>query len=131
VEKAMEAGTPYQLELELIRPDGTIRLVNAFGGITYDMHGRIKGLHGTLQDITELKQTEELLNATEGRYRSLFNNMVEGFAYCKMLFENDKPVDFIYLEVNDAFNYMTGLKDVAGRKVSEIIPGIQEVDPEL
>ena len=61
VEKALETGEPYQLELELIRPDGTTRWVNAFGGATYDNHGRVTGLHGTVQDITERKQAEEAL----------------------------------------------------------------------
>ncbi len=59
VEKALETGAHYQLELELIRPDGTTRWVNAFGGATYDNHGRVTGLHGTVQDITERKKAEE------------------------------------------------------------------------
>ena len=58
VEKALETGAPYQLELELIRPDGTTRWVNAFGGATYDNHGRVTGLYGTVQDITERKEIE-------------------------------------------------------------------------
>ena len=67
----------------------------------------------------------------ERRYRSLFENMLEGFAYCRMLFDGEKPVDFIYLSVNRAFEALTGLKDVTGKKVSEIIPGIRESNPEL
>ena len=39
--------------------------------------------------------------------------------------------DFIYLKVNSAFEALTGLKDVVGKRVSEVIPGIQESDPEL
>ena len=58
-EKSLRTGAPYQLELELIRPDGTTRWVNAFGGTTYDNHGLVTGLHGTLQDITERKRAEE------------------------------------------------------------------------
>jgi PAS domain S-box-containing protein len=57
--------------------------------------------------------------------------MVEGFAYCRMLFEDGQPKDFIYLEVNKAFQALTGLNNVVGRKVSEVIPGIRESDPEL
>ena len=41
------------------------------------------------------------------------------------------PVDFIYLNVNKSFERLTGLKNVVGRKVSEIIPGIAEADPGL
>src|SRR5512146_336018 len=53
----------------------------------------------------------------------LFNAMREGFAHCRMLYENNKPVDFVYVEVNTAFGQLTGLRNVEGRKVSEIIPG--------
>jgi PAS domain S-box-containing protein len=57
--------------------------------------------------------------------------MLNGFAYCKMLFEQNQPTDFTYLEVNSAFETLTGLKSVAGKKVSEVIPGIRESDPKL
>ena len=60
--------------------------------------------------------------------------MMEGFAYCKIILdEKNRPVDFVYLEVNDAFEELTGLKkeDVLGKKVTEAIPGIKEVHPEL
>ena len=61
VEKARETGEPYQLELELVRPDGTTRWVNAFGGAKRDSSGRVLGLHGTVQDITERKAIEMAL----------------------------------------------------------------------
>jgi len=36
--------------------------------------------------------------------RSLFENMLEGFAYCEMLFDDrDCPTDFVYLAVNSSF----------------------------
>jgi PAS domain S-box len=56
--------------------------------------------------------------------------MSEGYAYCKMLFEDNKPTDFIYMDVNAKFAELTGLKDVVGKTVSEVIPGIQESNPE-
>jgi len=79
----------------------------------------------------ERKQAEEALRQSEEHYRFLFNNMLNGFAYCQMVFEQDRPVDFIYLNVNKAFERLTGLKDVAGKRVSEIIPGLRESSPEL
>ncbi len=78
-----------------------------------------------------LKRREAALCESETRYRTLFENMVEGFAYCRMLFEDGRPQDFVYLSVNDAFQTQTGLKDVVGKKVSEVIPGIREADPDL
>ncbi len=80
------------------------------------------------------KDAGQALRTSEEKYRSLFSNMLNGFAYCKiMLDKNGKPVDFAYLEVNDAFEELTGLKkvDVLGKNVTEAIPGIKEAHPEL
>ena len=44
---------------------------------------------------------------------------------------NGRPWDFIYLMVNGAFERLTGLKNVVGKHVTEVIPGIREADPKL
>jgi DNA-binding NarL/FixJ family response regulator len=82
-------------------------------------------------NITERKRMEEARRESEHLYRSLFDNMLNGFAYCRMIHEPDKPKDFIYLNVNSAFESLTGLKNVTGKRVSEVIPGIQESASEL
>ena len=79
----------------------------------------------------QLQQQQSELTRSESTYRSLFDNMLNGFAYCQMTFEKGVPVDFIYLKVNAAFETLTGLKEVIGKKVSEVIPGIHESDPNL
>jgi PAS domain S-box-containing protein len=49
-----------------------------------------------------------------------------------MLFDDrGDPEDFVYLDVNNAFGKLTGLKDVIGRRVTEVIPGVRESQPEL
>ena len=73
----------------------------------------------------------EALRQGQTRYRSLFENMFEGLAHCRMLFEEGQPKDFIYLEVNRAFEKLTGLKNVVGKRVTEVIPGIRESQPGL
>ena len=60
--------------------------------------------------------------------------MLDGFAYCKMIFNKQgKPVDFVYLQVNDAFEKLTGIKKevVVGKQVTKAIPGIEKANPEL
>jgi len=76
-------------------------------------------------------KAEAELRQSEGRYHSLFENMLDGYAHCRMIYENNEPVDFIYLAVNPAFERLTALKDVIGRKISEVVPGIRESNPEL
>ena len=83
------------------------------------------------QDSDTHLVSEKALHDSDARYQSLFKNMLNGFAYCRMLFEGGLPKDFIYLNVNNAFETLTGLKNVEGKKVSEAIPGIQESDPEV
>jgi len=61
----------------------------------------------------------------------LIEHMADGFAYCKMQFENGRPCDFTYLMVNPAFEKITGLNGVVNKNVTEVIPGIKENNPEL
>jgi len=84
-----------------------------------------------VSDITERKRAEEALRQSELQYRGLFEHMREGLAYCKMIFENGLGSDFIYLTVNERFEIVTGLKDVTGKRVTEVIPRIRERDPGL
>ncbi len=68
---------------------------------------------------------------SERRYRSLFENMLEGYAYCRMIFDGESPRDFLYLDVNKSFSILTGMENVVGKNVSELIPGLMESNPGL
>jgi diguanylate cyclase (GGDEF)-like protein len=77
-------------------------------------------------------QWQKALAKSERNYRMLFENMLDGFAYCKMRYDNqDNPLDFAYLNVNQAFVRLTGLGSEVGNPVRKIIPGIRENNPEL
>jgi PAS domain S-box-containing protein len=111
------------------RKDGTVFPVEITCG---DFAYQNRKLHvAAMRDITERKRAEAALDESATRYRSLFENMNEGVAYCRMIFEAGKAVDFIYLAVNEMFVTLTGLKQVAGKRVTEVIPGIREQDPKL
>ncbi|MBZ5555412.1 MAG: PAS domain S-box protein [Acidobacteriia bacterium] len=65
VEKTLKTGEPYELELELVRPDGTLRWTSARGEARRDDSGRVTRLQGTLQDITERKRAEDRICESE------------------------------------------------------------------
>jgi predicted signal transduction protein with EAL and GGDEF domain len=64
-------------------------------------------------------------------FPQFLEKMLDGVAYCQMLFENGNPIDFRYLYTNPAFHAQTRIGPVAGKLVSEIIPGIRASDPVL
>src|SRR5580692_5658639 len=77
-------------------------------------------------------RAQDAVAESESRYRSLFENMLEGFAYCEMLFDDrGRPTDFAYLAVNGAFGTLTGLRNVVGKKFTEVIPRGKDSQPDL
>jgi PAS domain S-box-containing protein len=128
---SIATGQPFDMEFPLRGADGVFRPFLTRVLPLKDSAGLVLRWFGTNTDISARKQAEEALRESEKQYRELFENMIEGFAYCKMVFENGKPQDFIYLSVNHAFESLTGLKNVVGKRVTEVIPGIRETDPEL
>lgn len=78
-----------------------------------------------VMDITDRRLAEESLIESEHRFRSLFNGMTEGFVLFETLSDQKgKPVDFRCLEVNPAFELLTGLKrsDVIGKTHRQVVP---------
>ncbi len=67
VERALRTAQPYQLDLEMIRSDGAIRWITDRGEAQCDAAGRVVGLRGTAQDITERKRVEEVLSSMSRR----------------------------------------------------------------
>jgi PAS domain S-box-containing protein len=88
-------------------------------------------LAGYLAVALAKSSAEESLMESRERYRSLFENMLDGYAYCRMLYEDGEPQDFVYIDVNPAFERLTGLNNVVGKRVSEVIPGVHRSNPEL
>jgi PAS domain S-box-containing protein/putative nucleotidyltransferase with HDIG domain len=121
----------WEGEFIVNRKDGSLFPAQVLDTLIKNTEGMVIGVLGVSIDITERKRAEEDIWTSEKRYRSLFENMNEGFAYCKMLYENKLPVDFTYLDVNSSFEQITGLKNVVEKNVSEVLPGIQSSNPNL
>ncbi len=71
------------------------------------------------------------LSVDRKQFNMFFEKMMDGFAYHKIVVDKTgKPVDYVFLECNKAFEKMTGLKRVKiiGKKVTEVLKGIEN-DP--
>jgi PAS domain S-box-containing protein len=99
-----------------------------------EISGRLQVINGekvllvVVRDITERKRAEEELRASEERYHGLFQNLVDGFALHEIVTDDQgQPVDYIFLEVNPAFEKLTGLSaaNLIGRRVTEVLPGVE------
>jgi PAS domain S-box-containing protein len=83
--------------------------------------------------ITQRRADAELLESKE-KYQLLFENMVDGFAFCQMIYDTqDKPRDFICLEANQAFERILRAKkeQLLGKKATEVFRGFRIVDPHI
>lgn len=81
-----------------------------------------------VRDISERKRMEEALTYSEERYRLLFEEMSEGFALHEIIVnKKGKPIDYRFLDINPAFEKLTGLKrdEIIGRTVREVLPATE------
>lgn len=65
------------------------------------------------------------------RQAFLFEHMPNGVAYARMFVDEEGLPDWEYLDVNPAFHRVVGLSEVVGKRVTEVVPGIRESNPEL
>ncbi len=87
VQKAIESGHKYNVTYNIIRRDGTPRILLSENEIITDESGKIVLMYGTNQDITERKRVEEerkkaleTLRYSEDQFRGLFQNVKSGVA---------------------------------------------------
>ena len=107
------------------RRDGTrIHVVENVVG-RFGPGGELLEIQGYIYDDSERKRAEEALRENMERYRQALDNPLTGYAYCEIVVDAaGKPADYIYLEVNRAFELFTGLRreKVVNRRVTEVLP---------
>jgi len=94
-----------------------------------DRTAELSGVNQKLREEIKVRiKTGDELKASEEKYSSLFNAMLDGFALHKIVLDkNNQPINYVFLEINAAFEQQTGLKkdDIIGKKVTQALPGIE------
>ena len=114
-----------RIEYRILRKDGEMRWVSDTTTLFKDTFGNLLSYDVEIEDIAERKQVEEALRGSEKRYQKLFESMSSGFALHEVILdESGKPLDYRFLDVNPAFEKLTGWKaaDLIGRAVLDVLP---------
>ncbi len=120
-EAAEEQPLPQRAAKAQARARTTIAIVD-FGSL---LALALVGLSGVIvrRDFEKRQQAEAAQRLSEARYRTLFDSIDEGFCIIQMIFdEQEKPVDYRFLEVNPSFEKQTGLRDAPGKRMRELAP---------
>lgn len=110
VNEAVENGTSWDLELQIVTIKGKERWVRAQGTAEME-NGKCKRLYGAFQDIDEQKRIKLALEVSETKYRAFFDISPVGIAI-------NRHVDGKFIDGNRALFEMIGYTEKEYRKLS-------------
>ncbi|WP_035984862.1 PAS domain S-box protein [Leptolyngbya sp. KIOST-1] len=85
-------------------------------------------VEATLKLAQMRQEAKAVLQRSEERYRTLFEAMEEGFGICEMLFDaSGAPIDYRFLEINPAFEILSGIPQMAGKTAKELVPDLEDI----
>jgi two-component system NtrC family sensor kinase len=114
--ESVKAKTPYNIVHRLLLKDGSIRYVNERCETYYNKKGQPVRSIGTVQDITERRQIEDALKASEKKLRQMFESITDSIAVMDM--------DLKIIQMNKAAIRMHGYKnkkELLGRNAFDLI----------
>ena len=95
-------GRPYDVEYRVARPDGTIRWIHDRGALIRDHRGRPYRASGVAEDITERKQMEDRLRASEQMWRAAMMGELAG----AIAHEVNQPLAAIVAHANASLRWL-------------------------
>jgi PAS domain S-box-containing protein len=94
IAQAFRDYEPYECTFQILRPDGSIRVVKSLGQVVFDRDNKPVRMFGTVQDITEQCHAEQLIRDSEERFRAICDQAIVGIAQVdlagRFLFANDR-----------------------------------------
>jgi PAS domain S-box-containing protein len=118
INTAVAANRRFQVEYRIQHADGQVRWVWEHGGGVRDSTGRVVAIEGIVEDITERVAAEHALREAERRYRSLFDNAIEG------IFRTTP--DGRYLDANPALARIYGFATT-----QELVDSLRDIKTQL
>ncbi len=100
-----------------------VKLTKPYGFLTKPINQ--EGLWASIITALYKHDIDKKLAENKKRYKLFFNNPLMGFALCEIITDNENnPIDFVYLDVNQAFEDFTGLKkdSVINIRVTNVFP---------
>jgi len=123
-QRAVETGAPYDLELRFVNARGEHLWVRTVGQAERQ-DGKTIRVFGNIMDITERKQAEEALSASEAKFKGLFDRMSSGCAVYQAVGDGQ---DFVFADFNQAAERIEQIarQDLIGKSVTQVFPGVVE-----
>ena len=124
-----KAGIAEQHDFKFISKQGGEVWAEINASPFVDADGNYLGAMAMVTDITKRRMADEAVRLSEKKYRHLFENMTTGFALHEIIRDDQgKAVDYRFLEVNPAFEKLTGVKasDLVGKTVLEVLPNTEQ-----
>jgi diguanylate cyclase (GGDEF)-like protein/PAS domain S-box-containing protein len=78
IRDAIGARRRFDVAYRIVRADGAVRWVTERGGGMHAPDGSVQAIQGFVEDITRQREDEQALRDAEARYRSIFENAIEG-----------------------------------------------------
>jgi two-component system CheB/CheR fusion protein len=123
VDRVIQQMVP--VEREIGEREGPLFLSILTPSLTDENH--FGGVIITLVDLSCRTEVEQALRSSQERYRRLFHSIDEGFCVIELIFNaRNEPIDHRFLEVNPSFEMHTGLKNVLGKTMRELVPDLED-----
>jgi len=124
--KLLEIGTPVSFDVQMQTAEGAPFWALIAATIDRQVKENYQ-IRLVINDISARKTAESVISEYQHRYRNLFASMEAGFSVVKLIFnDQNKAIDYLFVEVNSAFEKQTGLIGVTGKRIREVAPGIEE-----